>query len=335
MQDDALARRENAHELLEHRALFGACESVLVGAQGVAERGVIVVLAAWGVQRGRSVGAEGLQGLDDVFLVGAHVGGDLGDGRLAAEREREFGPRPLDPHGKFPEVARDTYGPGTVAVVALDLAGDGGDRVAGERNVACEVEAVDGLDQCQAGDLEQIVEGLGRSLVAACQVSGQGQEALDDHLPVDRVAVVQVALEEGPILAGARVCGIGSPRRAGQLRLYDGLLVRVFRDSGAAHAGMNGSCSSTPAISKTRWTARGPGRIVKLISSRSYSASQTRINRRALESTNVSRRRSRTTWRTPPRWHASRRWSISSIAARSASPNRATRTLCRSSWTSR
>jgi hypothetical protein len=50
--------------------------------------------------------------------------------------------------------------------VAFDLAADGGDRVARERDAAVDVEAVDGLDEAVASNLEDVVEGLLGALVA-------------------------------------------------------------------------------------------------------------------------------------------------------------------------
>ena len=55
---------------------------------------------------------------------------------------------------------RGTRRPRAVAEVAPDFAQDGRHGVAGERDVAAEVEAIDRLDEPQTGDLEEIVEGL-------------------------------------------------------------------------------------------------------------------------------------------------------------------------------
>jgi hypothetical protein len=77
-----------------------------------------------------------------------------------------------------------------VAEVALDLAHDGRHGVAGERDAAVGVEAVDGLDEAEAGDLEDVVEGLFGPLVAGGKLAREGQEPLDDRVAVDRVACV-------------------------------------------------------------------------------------------------------------------------------------------------
>src|SRR3712207_8947158 len=54
------------------------------------------------------------------------------------------------------------------------------DRVAGERDLAGRVEAVDRLDQAQRRDLHEVVERLVGALVAARQLAGQREEALGE-----------------------------------------------------------------------------------------------------------------------------------------------------------
>ena len=112
----------------------------------------------------------------------------------------EVGDRAVDLQRQVLEVARNADRPRAVAEVALDLAEDGRHRVAGERDPALEVEAVDRVEQAQAGDLEEVVEGLVGALVAACELARERQEALDERLAVDRVAVIEVAREERAIL---------------------------------------------------------------------------------------------------------------------------------------
>ena len=123
----------------------------------------------------------------------------------------ELGDRPVDFQGKVLQVARDAYRPGAVAEVALDLAQDGRHREAREGEPAVEVEAVDGVDEAQARDLEEVIEGLLGALVAACQLARQRQEALDEHLAIDRVALIEVAREQRAILLGAAIAHADSP----------------------------------------------------------------------------------------------------------------------------
>ena len=127
---------------------------------------------------------------------------DLGDGRLPAQVGGELRDLAVDAQRELLEVARDAHGPGAVAEVALDLAEDRRDRVARERDLAGQVEPVDRLDEAEARDLEEVVEGLLRPLVAAGELARERQEPLDEQLAVDGVAPVEVALEEGAILRG-------------------------------------------------------------------------------------------------------------------------------------
>jgi hypothetical protein len=56
--------------------------------------------------------------------------------------------------------------------MALQLAEDRGSRVARELRPAAGLEAVDGLDQAEARDLQQVVEGLVGVRVAQREVAG-------------------------------------------------------------------------------------------------------------------------------------------------------------------
>src|SRR5207247_7512228 len=101
------------------------------------------------------------------------------------------------------EVARDADRPRAVAEVALDLAEDRRHRVAGERNLAVGVEAVDRLDEAERRDLDEVVERLLGALVAASQLTRERQEALDERVARRSVARLDVALEQQLGLARA------------------------------------------------------------------------------------------------------------------------------------
>ena len=49
------------------------------------------------------------------------------------------------------------------------------------------------------------------ALVAACQLARERQEALDEHLAVDRIALIEVAREQRAILLGAAIAHADSP----------------------------------------------------------------------------------------------------------------------------
>ena len=149
----------------------------------VAERVArLVLVAARRRQRRRAVGAGRLERLEHVLLArrrpprrsrptvgcAAQVGRQLAD--LAVDAQREL-----------LQVARDAHRPRAVAEVALDLAEDRRHRVAREGDVARQVEAVDRLDEAQAGDLEEVVEaaprGAGSGARAGARAAGSARRA--------------------------------------------------------------------------------------------------------------------------------------------------------------
>ena len=85
------------------------------------------------------------------------------------------------------------------------------------------VEAVDRLQQPERGDLDQVVERLAAALVAAGELAGERQEALDELLARELVAGVR-ALEQRAVGArarrpGLRLGGICSRRAAPTARV--------------------------------------------------------------------------------------------------------------------
>ena len=111
----------------------------------------------------------------------------LGDLRRRRGRAGRGGCRlvePLDAHRELLELARHADRPAAVAVVALERTGDGRHRVGAERHVARGIEALDGLDERQAGDLLEVLERLGAAPVAASQAARQRQEPLDQRVAV-------------------------------------------------------------------------------------------------------------------------------------------------------
>jgi hypothetical protein len=105
-----------------------------------------------------------------------------------------------------------------VAEVAPDLAQHRRHGVAGERDVAAEVEAIDRLEEAQAGDLNEIVKGFPGALVAARQPAREGQEALRKHVAIRRVAPLQIALQQRPV--GAQAPRVTSSLAHREAQLY-------------------------------------------------------------------------------------------------------------------
>ncbi len=105
--------------------------------------------------------------------------GQLGRGR--GERQ----PQLLQP-------ARHAHRPALVAEVPLDLTDDRRGRVGGELHATVRVEAVDGLDQPDGGDLREVVQRLAAVAEPACQVLDERQ--VHAHQPVAQLRVLRTAV---------------------------------------------------------------------------------------------------------------------------------------------
>ena len=92
--------------------------------------------------------------------------------------------------------ARHVYRPAEVAEVALELTENRRHRERGEGGPALGVEAVDRLDEAQAGDLEKVVERLSRAGVPSGELARQGQEAGYELVARAAVSVLLPADEE-------------------------------------------------------------------------------------------------------------------------------------------
>src|SRR5205085_4504987 len=129
------------------------------------------------------VGAGAFQAFDDVFLGALQVVGDVGDGGGSTEFLRQGGGGLVDVEFEFLQPAGYPDVPGAVAEVAFDFADDGGYRVGGEVVAVFGVEPVDGFDQSDGGDLDQVVDRLTPAVEALGQVLGQRQPRLDRTAP--------------------------------------------------------------------------------------------------------------------------------------------------------
>ena len=180
--------------------------------EGVGHAGIaLVVVVARPVQRHGAVGGGRLAGLQDLLGGGADLLGELGHRRRAAELAAQFVADPLDADGQLLEVARDADRPALVAEVPLELTEDGRHGERRERGLAGGIEAVDGLQQSERSDLDEVVELLAAVLVAARQLAGEREEAIDQRLSRGRIAVLVQAHEQPAVLAGAGQPIFGKP----------------------------------------------------------------------------------------------------------------------------
>src|SRR5262245_40143596 len=137
----------------------------------------------------------------------------------AAQLLRQLLGRAADRERAFLQVARYAQGPALVAEVALQLAEDGRRRVARELRAASRLEAVDRLDQAEAGDLYEVVQRLVGVHVAEGQLTRERQEALAELLARGEVALL-VAADQQP--AFGRPC-VGAGARGPALHAPDAL----------------------------------------------------------------------------------------------------------------
>src|SRR5918995_2119865 len=122
---------------------------------------------------------RGVHCLEHLLLGEIELLGDVRNRRRAPQTGRQLGQRLLDLEDSLLDVAGHADRPTPVPEVPLQLAEDGRDGEGGERRAAPGVEAVYGLDQAQARDLEQVVEGLGATGISRGEPPRERHEALD------------------------------------------------------------------------------------------------------------------------------------------------------------
>ena len=187
--------------------MLGAGQLRVQRAVGVGERRVVVLaVAARGVQRRGAHALLGLQRLEDLLVVELQRLAELAHRRRAAEAGGQLGAVLVDLQRALLQLARRADRPAAVAEVAAQLADDRGDGEARERDPARGVKAIDGLEQAEARDLQQVVEGLLGLAVALGDRPRQRQEALHERLTQPRVTAFGVGGEQLGV-------GLGRARR--------------------------------------------------------------------------------------------------------------------------
>ena len=182
-----LGRKPRLHRLIAR----------LVPSQRLHHRhGFPIIAVAWDIDREGPPGLLGLQRLPDVLLGELQALRDLADGGAAPQLIAQLRDGLLDSHGAFLERAWQAKLPNAIAEVTAELTENRRCGVGGERLAALGVEAIQRLDQAEACDLHQVVEGLGAPAVAQSQRACQRQQAPDQFLPQRRVAGLRVRAQE-------------------------------------------------------------------------------------------------------------------------------------------
>ncbi|GAA2436034.1 hypothetical protein GCM10010405_18960 [Streptomyces macrosporus] len=158
----------------------------------VGQGGVLAVVAHGEVEGAGHVAVAGHLSLDDLLHRHAHELGQLLGGGGAAQPAAQFlvGPGQFD--AQFLEAARNAHGPAGVPEEALDLPDDVGDGERGELHLPVQVEPVDGLDQPDGADLDDVVHRLGPVAETGRDVVDEGEVEFDEG--VARVLVLVRAL---------------------------------------------------------------------------------------------------------------------------------------------
>ena len=196
-QDHSLALLEVGQRRVEGDPSLDQLEALVLFADPFRGRCLVGVLGAGRpVERERPAVVVGLHHLEHVGLLQPEALGDLADRGRALQFFGQLGDRFVDFGHAVVEPAGHPHGPDPVAEVALQLAEDRRRGEGGEGDAALGVEAVDGVEQAQVGDLEQVVEGLAGAAVAQRQALGEGHVAADQLFAHGGLAVTGEALPE-------------------------------------------------------------------------------------------------------------------------------------------
>ena len=85
------------------------------------------------------------------------------------------------------ESPRDVHHPGPVTEMPADLSEDRWRREARKRRPAIGIKPIDGLDETDRADLDQVVEGLAPVGIPTCQRFDQGHVIHDERITVRRI----------------------------------------------------------------------------------------------------------------------------------------------------
>lgn len=180
---------------LECLDVFGQGEGGVLAADEVGDKaGLLLAAGLDGPVYGVAVVAvAGHEPLRHLVLLDVEMGGEVGGGRLVAALVLQLFPGTCEVDTQFLKAPGNPHRPSGVAEEPLDLTLDVGDGQRGELHVAGGVIAVDGLDQTDRPDLEDVLHGLPPAGEAAGDVAHQGEVHLDEGVP--RVLVLG-----GPLL---------------------------------------------------------------------------------------------------------------------------------------
>ncbi len=180
IEDVAVPLRKLLHQGRQGDGVDDATEGGVLGPEQTGERRVLV-LSRRLLQRTRTALVHRAQRGQYVAVFESCVLRDLpSGGRTAAEPLLQFLDGLEHLAARLLQGAGQPYGGGTVAQVPPELTGDLGEGVRQKGVAECRIVAVDGLDQAQGRDLNEVVVVLPTALESACHAVGQRQQQADD-----------------------------------------------------------------------------------------------------------------------------------------------------------
>ena len=199
MKDQTLAGIEAPHRRSQHAPLLEDLVRFLLGAQAVEQLEGLVVLVGSAREDGdRTVRPAALQRLDHFLLAHPCRRCQLGDGRGTAQLHGELLDHPVQTDVQVLKGPRHLDRPALVAEVALDLAQDGRGGIRGELHPSAEIEAIDGLDEPDGADLDEVLHRLAARSEATGQALDQRKVAGDELFAREDVTIVPYAKQELP-----------------------------------------------------------------------------------------------------------------------------------------
>src|SRR5262245_5043289 len=184
MQDSPLPVVERAEAGRKQKQVVARCEGI-VGDDRAVELACHVLRRGKRDDRACPLRRDRFRGL---ALLDTRLARDLRERRRSRQLGREAGAVWSHPPAQVRQASRDADARRAVAQVPLDLARDGRGGEALKLASALRVEAVDGLDEPDAADLDEVLEALTAVRVAARERTDEGQLELDQSLPRTQVA---------------------------------------------------------------------------------------------------------------------------------------------------
>jgi hypothetical protein len=162
IHDSPLAWRQVAHRLVEQVLELHLVEVLVFSPETFSQLKAVVVLGRrpGGLEWDGALRGARLHRFEDIFRLQLELFGNLVDGRLATQPGLQSLRGDIGALHRFLEPARDLDRPALVPEVALDFANDRGRGEGRKLQAALRLEALDGCEQADVADLDDVLERL-------------------------------------------------------------------------------------------------------------------------------------------------------------------------------